>query len=371
MKILVAGDFCPQNRVAKLFDEEKYDSVLGDVKGIIKNADYSIVNFECPIKLGGETPNMNRLSLYCSENGMKAAAHAGFNCVTLANNHFRDWGEGGVLSTLKTCEKYGLDYVGGGNNISHASKTLYKRIGNRVLAIINCCEHEFSLATSERGGSNPLNPIHQYYAIKEAKSKADHVIVIVHGGHEHYQLPSVRMVDTYRFFVDAGADAIINHHQHCFSGYEIYNGKPIFYGVGNFCFDMVNPPTEMWYEGYAVELFLDNNIEFSILPFTQCKEEVKVSFKALSSIQSRLDVLNEILSDKEKLRKATNKYFSESCNEVKNIMFPFQAGYIRALWTRGLFPRVLTKKWLMYMCNYVMCESHRDKMEFFFEKNIY
>ena len=49
MKILVAGDFCPQNRVAEMLKREDFESVLGDVRSIIAGADYSIVNFECPV----------------------------------------------------------------------------------------------------------------------------------------------------------------------------------------------------------------------------------------------------------------------------------------------------------------------------------
>ena len=131
---------------------------------------------------------------------------------------------------------------------------LYKEIGDKKLAVINCCEHEFSIATETTAGSNPLNPISQYYAIKEAKEKADYVLVIVHGGHEHYQLPSTRMQETYRFFIDVGADAVVNHHQHCYSGYEYYNGKPIMYGLGNFCFDEGLKKTKQWHEGYIVEI---------------------------------------------------------------------------------------------------------------------
>jgi poly-gamma-glutamate synthesis protein (capsule biosynthesis protein) len=116
--------------------------------------------------------------------------------------------------------------VGGGTNLQEASKILYKKIDEKVLALINCCENEFSIATEVTAGSNPLNPIQQYYAIQEAKSKADYVLVIVHGGHELWQLPSPRMQETYRFFIDAGADAVVNHHQHCYSGYEIYKKKP-------------------------------------------------------------------------------------------------------------------------------------------------
>ena len=50
---------------------------------------------------------------------------------------------------------------------------MYKTINNQVFAFINCCEHEFSIASDISGGSNPLNPIVQYYAIQEAKEKAD------------------------------------------------------------------------------------------------------------------------------------------------------------------------------------------------------
>lgn len=84
--------------------------------------------------------------------------------------------------------------------------------------------------------------------------------MIVHGGVEHHQYPTKRMVQTYRFFVDAGADAVINHHQHCPCGYEIYNGKPIYYGLGNFCFDWDGKRDSMWNVGYMVALNVDRNI---------------------------------------------------------------------------------------------------------------
>ncbi len=54
MKVLVAGNFCPQYRVSELLEREEYQSVLGEVKNIVKDVDYSIVNFECPVTKGGE-----------------------------------------------------------------------------------------------------------------------------------------------------------------------------------------------------------------------------------------------------------------------------------------------------------------------------
>lgn len=372
MDLLVAGDYCPINRVTTLLKDENYDSVLGEVKPLIMNSDYSIVNLECPIAYGNEKSPLDRLSLSCGEEGVKALKWAGFNCVTLANNHFRDKGDDGVNNTIQACRSMGLDYVGGGENLEEAKKTLYKTINSEKLAIINCCEHEFSLAKDNRGGSNPLNLVSQYNAIKKAKEDADYVIVIVHGGHEHYQLPSPRMIEAYRFFIDAGADVVLNHHQHCFSGYERYNNKMIFYGLGNFCFDMTNPPTQMWYEGYSVKLHLQKSgIDFTLSPYTQCKDQANISLKPEATIQQRLSELNHIISSKELLTDATNKYYDNSCKAVEGILFPYFNKYIRALWTRHLFPRVITKRWQMYLFDYIMCESHRDKMEHYFEKNMY
>lgn len=197
-------------------------------------------------------------NLSCNEDSFKALKWLGINGVTLANNHFYDYGESGVSQTLDICEKYVVDHVGGGRNLVEASAVLYKEIGGEKLAIVNCCEHEFSIASDKKGGANPIDVVNQYRAIQEARNNADFVVVIVHGGYEHYQLPSCRMVELYRFFVDAGASAVVNHHQHCFSSYEWYNGCPIYYGLGNFCFDISPVRTaEKWNYGYMVMLDLN------------------------------------------------------------------------------------------------------------------
>ena len=98
------------------------------------------------------------------------------------------------------------------------------------------------------------------------------MLVIVHVGPEHYQLLIPRMKEMYRFFIDVGADVVVNHHQHCFSGYEIYKEKPIFYGLGNFCFDWIGKRNGMWNEGLLLSLTLDLNHkrQFVLIPYRQC-----------------------------------------------------------------------------------------------------
>ena len=370
MKILVAGDFCPQYRVAELFEKGDFAAVLGEVKPSIEQADYSIVNFECPITKGGESPiEKCGPNLQCSESGMDAVKWAGFNCVTLANNHFLDYGEAGVANTLDACQKYGIDVVGGGRNLQEAARILFKEINGQTLAVINCCEHEFSIATKTTAGSNPLNPIQQYYTIQEAKQKADYVLVIVHGGNEHYQLPSPRMQETYRFFIDAGADAVVNHHQHCFSGYEVYNGKPIFYGIGNFCFDGNRSKKALWHEGYLVLLTIEGeSVAYDCLPYLQCKENASVQLLSSSPkkiFDENIEKINGIICDDTTLVNDVNDYYKSSSLHFDSLFEPFDGRWFRFLKKKGLLPSFVTRKKIVKAKDFICCESHRDKLFYY------
>lgn len=370
MNILIAGDFCPQNRVSQQLDKGHYEPVLGQVRDVIAKADYSIVNFECPVTKGGEKPIVKQgPNLQCSSKGIEAIKWAGFNCVTLANNHFRDYGDEGVKNTIDAFNATGIDMAGGGMNIKESSAILYKQIDEQTLAIINCCEHEYSIATDNHGGANPLNPVQQYYAIKEAREKANYVLVIVHGGHEHWQLPSPRMQETYRFFVDAGADAVVNHHQHCYSGFEVYNGKPIFYGLGNFCFDRKGSWGAKWHEGYMVMLTLkEDKVGYDIIPYKQCLDNPSVEILEKGAYDIPIVELNIILRDEKRLAVETEKYYASVEDKMSEVFEPCNGRFYLAGRRRGWLPSLISKKRKLLAENFICCESHRDKMIYYLEK---
>ncbi len=364
MKVLVAGDYCPIERVGALINAGDYASVFSDVKSIVATTDYSIVNFECPVCNDNVKPiEKHGPNLRCSEKGVEALKWVGFKCVTLANNHFLDYGQQGVCETLEKLDTFGIDHVGGGVNFQEASKTLYKEIGGKTLAIINCCENEFSIATESSAGSNPLNPIQQYNSIVEARIKADFVIVVVHGGHENFQLPSPRMVETYRFFVDAGADAVVNHHQHCISGYEIWHGKPIFYGLGNFCFDDCNSRDVMWNEGYFVVFnFKSQDITFMLHPYIQCSKEPRLELSINGALDEKLRYLNETIANPVLLNSTIKHYYESNSKLYENIFEPIYNRLFLAAKARKCLPSFISKRRLLTAINYVQCEAHRDKL---------
>lgn len=365
LKLLIAGDYCPCDRVSDLIESENYSEIFGEVLGYTSLADYSIVNLEAPVVRTQAMPiEKCGPNLKCSSKALKALKYAGFDMVTLANNHFYDYGEVGVKDTLSFCREENIDVVGGGVNLDDASRVFYKEIKGIKFAIINCCEREFSIATECSGGANPLNPIQQYYAICAAKEKSEKIIVIVHGGHEHFNLPSPRMKEVYRFFIDAGADVVINHHQHCYSGYEVYKGKPIFYGIGNFCFDRNLQRNALWNEGYMVMLNIEEGISYDIIPYLQANDSpgVHILTKEESyNFETRIKNLNKIISDENLLVEEREKFMAETKRGYLLPLEPYRNKYLKALYWRGLLPSTIRNRELQLL-NYLQCESHIERL---------
>lgn len=363
MRIIVAGDVVPCNRVAAQIEKGDFKCLDG-IKAIVQSSDYAILNFESPIVLNDAKPIAKAgPRLKCTEQTLECVSKAGFRCITLANNHFRDFGQIGVENTIDSCVKYNIDYVGGGKNQEEARQILYKIIKGQRLAIINYCENEFSICSENHGGSNPLNPVRNFNDIKEARKRADYVLIIVHGGVEGYQFPTPRMLETYRFFVDAGADAVVNHHQHCYSGYEVYQNKPIFYGLGNFCFDRANSNL-LWQSGYFVSVDFGEDISFEIYPYLQGTEK-KAGVELLKDdgkdvFFDKLGQINGVISNATLLEMEFKKLASSLATHKIIEFEPFRNKYVRALQTRGLLPSFVSRKTRYDTYDMINCESHRE-----------
>lgn len=366
INILIAGDFCPHNRVGKLIDEQNYAAVFKDILPYTKASDINIVNFETTIANECCKPIIKRgPNLKCTENAIKALKYAGFDCVTLANNHFRDYGDEGCRMSFEALRRNDICYVGAGNCLEEAKKVLYKHIKGKTIAICNFCEHEFTIADDNQAGCNPIDPITNYYAIAEARNNADYVIVVTHGGHENFQYPSIRMKKLFHFYVDCGADAVINHHQHCYSGYEFYNEKPIFYGLGNFSFDWRN--NKQWTTGFFVILSIDDNTSIipQIIPYRQGTDTVGIevlSGEAKELVMDDINRINLVINDESELKRKCEEYFDSTDYPYLYALEPVYNKYIRALYDRGFYPTALSQKRLVDLQLYLQCESHFERV---------
>ena len=269
LNFVFSGDFAACRRYEQLI-EDKGAYVLGDALEIFKSAHFSFVNLECPITKSSEPieksgPNLKSEIDCCSI--LKT-----FDMVGLANNHIMDYGTQGLKDTIDACTTAGVQTVGAGFDLDESLNVRFKDISGVKIAVIAIAENEFNQAGISKPGSAPIDMVDNYNQIISAKEKADIVIVTLHGGNEYFPFPRPGLRKACRFYIDLGVDSVICHHPHVPGGYEVYNGKSIFYSIGNFLFDHSNPP-EGWDEGYLVSLKVNSNSKtienFEIIPYKQ------------------------------------------------------------------------------------------------------
>lgn len=371
MRILIAGDLSLQNRAARCpWNKQQIEKAFAGVRQKVSECDYAVVNLESPITDSIKSILKDGPTLSNSSSALDIIKYCGFRAVTLANNHLKDYGHKGVLDTIRNCEGCGLEIVGAGRNALAARNCIVVKTKNLSVGIINVCEHESSIATRTSAGANPLDFPNLFDDITELRRKVDKVVVIVHGGREHFQLPTPRMKREYHLVADLGADVIVNHHQHCYSGYEIYKGKPIFYGLGNFFFDNPSKRNDKWNKGILLELnlSLDKSV-FELIPFEQCNNEPVINIHKYKTIEDDIVKLNSVIADEVKLEDA----FDKMVKYTKPLypFLPYGNHYLRAFYNRGLLPDFITKENKAIIENAVSCETLREILLHYLNKNLH
>lgn len=361
--IFISGDFCPINRIGHLVSQGTDDLIFNDLLPIIRKSDLAITNLECPLTDSIDKINKIGPSLKASVKAAEMLSKSGFKLVTLANNHIMDYGYDGLKSTLAACKINGIDWVGVGEDYMAARKIHYRLAGKYKLAILNFTENEFSTTKGKYPGANPMDPVENYRDICEAKANSDYVIVIFHGGHEEFELPSLRIKEALRFYAEAGASFIFSHHTHSFSGYEIYKGVPIFYGLGNFIFDMPDIQNNDWNYGIAVVLKLDEEVTYEIIPFEQCNRTAGVKLlneQETVTFNKEIDRLNSIIQNDDLLNSEFDKYCNKFRKMYISYLEPHSIMVLHYLRNRNIFPTLLSKRKRTLLLNLLKCESHRD-----------
>lgn len=243
-KLLICGDIIPTESNEQLMIDGKVDELLSDVKSVFDASDFTFVNVE------GVFTERGTAIEKCGPNlrGKPAAARflkdAGVDLVGLANNHSLDWGKEGLIDTFTTLQGLGIPTVGAGYDASAARRPYRFTLKGHEITLIDVAEHEFTIAAKDRAGANPFDPYDTIEDIEAEKKAGRTVIVIYHGGKEHYRMTSPNTRRRCRKMAEHGADFIFCQHTHCVSCYEEYHGCHICYGQGNTLFDHSN--AECW-----------------------------------------------------------------------------------------------------------------------------
>lgn len=214
---------------------------------ILKSGDITFGNLESPFYDKGP-PVREGMVFKAEPETINGLVYAGFDIVSLANNHFGDQGISGMKYTLSHLTNHKIEYIGAGENKIKASEAkIIERNGIRFAFLgYNDIKSTFTpshyVATSTKPGVNLLDEEVLKTDIKKAKEMADVVVVSLHWGSEYHESPNDYQKYIGHLIIDTGASVVLGHHPHVIQPYEKYKNGYIFYSLGNFIFD------QMWSE---------------------------------------------------------------------------------------------------------------------------
>ena len=243
--LLFAGDVMLSRGVgARMESQDDWTLPFEEIAETLRSADLRFCNLECPISDQGR--NLHHLySFRADPRALEGLKAAGFDIVSLANNHAYDWGPAALLDSLERLRAAGIRAVGAGENILAAHYPVLINAGGLRLAFLGYVEIDPKEATAgvDRPGVAWLDPAQVLADIRFARPLADLVIVCPHWGVEYAVKPARDQVEFAHRMIDAGADLIVGSHPHVVQPLEAYHDRWIAYSLGNFVFDQKNTAT--------------------------------------------------------------------------------------------------------------------------------
>ncbi len=244
--LALVGDLLPASSVARLMEKNGYDYPFRESAQLLQAADIAVGNLETAITDRG-TPEADKEYVYRGPaKALPAMKEAGFDVLSLANNHSMDYGWVGLQDTMDALNEHGLRFMGVGHNEAEAYAPAYVEVKGFKVAFIgisNVIWKTYWKATKDRPGmAEAYDTTRAIAAIEEADKHADLVVVMVHWGTEYTDRPEPYQVKKGRHFIDAGADLVIGSHPHVLQGFEAYKGRWIAYSLGNFVFSGTKSP---------------------------------------------------------------------------------------------------------------------------------
>jgi poly-gamma-glutamate capsule biosynthesis protein CapA/YwtB (metallophosphatase superfamily) len=239
------GDIMLARTIADQVQAAGPEIVFAGVQSVLDSADVLVGNLECALTTGGEQ-QLKSYTFAAPPEMAQALELAGFDVLSLANNHAMDFGRQGLLDTRDTLGQYGIASVGAGENVAEArTPVILERNGLRLafLAYVDVPK-EYSgfdahtwIATASQPGVAWANLDQIRTDVAAAKLQADVVVVLLHSGYEeNTAVVSFQRAEAIAA-INAGAALVIGSHPHILQAIEHYHGGLIAYSLGNFVFD--------------------------------------------------------------------------------------------------------------------------------------
>ena len=365
MYFVIGADVVPTKSNLKLFSSGDANALVGEeLLNILNNSSYRIFNLEVPLTNDSQPIKKQGPNLIAPTDTVEGYKSLSADLLTLANNHIMDQGESGLLSTIQTLDKAKIDHVGAGKNLQEAYQPFIFDFAGRKIGVYACAEHEFSIAETDKPGANPFDPLWSLDHVEDLRENVDFLIVLYHGGKEHYRYPSPNLQKTCRRLVDKGANLVVCQHSHCIGCEEKYKQSTIVYGQGNFIFDDSN--NECWQTSLLLKV--EDDLTISFLPLVKAENGVR-----LADNETGKRILDQFYSRSEKI---LDQKFVE--REFDRFAVSSRETYLGAFsGKRSISQRTMNKltkgKYYSYLyqkeydereknriINYVECEAHRE-----------
>ena len=352
MRIIVGADFVPTPENEELFKSGNMRAVVGDgLYDILESADMRVFNLECALTRTDERIIKGGGAIYADPETVNGYKALGVDVLAIANNHVFDCGYDGFVDTLAAIDGAGISRVGGGMTREEASRGIIKEIGGKKIGVYAACEHEFSWIDDYGVGANGFDAFESLDEIAELKKQCDYLIVLYHGGKEHYAYPSPYLRKVTRKIVEKGADIVLCQHTHIIGAAEDYKGGKIIYGQGNFVFvkDRAEYP-ESWFYGLLVAIDItDDGVSYEYIPFEGTETGAKLSCDP--SLVEGLLARSEEIKDEAAIERRFAEYADKTIN----------GRYLRRA-TGMLIENddPLLQRCARTIAHYMECEVHRE-----------
>ncbi len=249
IRIILVGDVMLNRGVEHMIEKEgsgNFKFPFWKIADYLNKADIVFGNLESPISDKGEKVG-SIYSFRAEPEAIDGLTFAGFDVMSVANNHAFDYGWAALKDTLERLKEAGIDYVG-------IDSPVVKEIKGTKIAFLAYTNS--GLASWGIGWADWNNLEEIKKQVQETKEKADILIVSLHAGEEYQEKPNQFQVDLSKMAVEAGTDLVVGHHAHVIQPCEKYGGGFICYGLGNFVFDQGFSEETM--QGLLLEVLIEN-----------------------------------------------------------------------------------------------------------------
>ncbi len=250
MHLAAVGDIMLDRALGDALRSGDIDYLFAPIGDTLITPDYTIGNLESALGETGQPENKG-YTFQAPPEAAEALRRAGFDILTLANNHAMDFGVEGLLEAINLIEANGMVAVGAGIDANEARRAAILSRNNFTIAILAYVDvpiefRGFDARVWEAGPDSAgvawADPVDIQEDVSAALKDSDVVVVLLHSGYEYVERPSPPQVNAAHAAIDAGASLVIGHHSHVLQPVEFYKDSVIVYGLANFAFEDAGPP---------------------------------------------------------------------------------------------------------------------------------